>query len=104
MEHTVSATEARAHFGEIIRRANRDQQTIIVERDGKPCVVVISVDEYRRLKAGEASRAWRESLLAIRQLRSEINAHRTEPLTPPEDVIRKMREERSERITGLRRR
>jgi prevent-host-death family protein len=43
MEHVVSATEARIHFGELMRRAVEKQVPTIVERGGEPHVVILSV-------------------------------------------------------------
>lgn len=45
----VTATQARSHFGEMIRRANVGQETIVVERDGIPTVVILSVPRYEEL-------------------------------------------------------
>jgi prevent-host-death family protein len=36
MKRTVSATQARIHFGELMRRVVESQEPIIVERGGKP--------------------------------------------------------------------
>ncbi len=46
----MSATEARVHFGELMRRVVEGQEPVIVERGGKPKVVVLSVAEYERLR------------------------------------------------------
>ncbi len=40
MQTTISATEARTHFGEIMQDAVRLQQPIVVEKAGKPQVVM----------------------------------------------------------------
>jgi len=45
----LSATQARIHFGEVIKRACKDGEHVIVERDGIPMVVILSVPEYERL-------------------------------------------------------
>jgi prevent-host-death family protein len=45
MDRVVSATEARIHFGELMRRAVENHKTIVVECGGKSHVVVISVEE-----------------------------------------------------------
>lgn len=44
----VSATEARVHFGEMMRRAELGE-TLVVERAGQPKVVVMSVECFDRL-------------------------------------------------------
>ena len=57
MESRMSATEARRHFGELLRRVIEDQTPVIVERGGKPQVVFVSLAEYERLLARQADRA-----------------------------------------------
>lgn len=51
MNTRVSATKARVHFGEILRRVENNE-TITVERGGEPKAVIISIEEYKRLKSG----------------------------------------------------
>jgi prevent-host-death family protein len=97
VERTITATEARVHFGELMRQIADSGETIIVERGGKPVVAVLSIDDYRRLQcdAGERDRA-RERLREFHEeLRKEL-AGRTLP--PAEDVIREGRDERDEQI------
>lgn len=49
-ETIVSATHARIHFGEVMRTAVEQSSPVVVERSGKPLVVVISVEEYEKLR------------------------------------------------------
>ena len=103
MKRVVSATEARIHFGELMRRAVEDQEPIIVERGGKPHVVLLSVDEYERLQAGQQREDWRAALERAIGVGARIAARRGgQPLTAPEEVIRQAREERDAQLTGLR--
>jgi prevent-host-death family protein len=97
MERTVSATEARAHFGEMMRRAVEDRETIIVERSGKPQVVLLSMGEYERLRTvKDAGGTWQELLQRAREsIEADLGKR---PLPPPEVVIRQMREERDEQL------
>ena len=46
---TMSATEARVHFGEVFRRM-RDNEIITVEHGDKPEAVFHSVEDYQRLR------------------------------------------------------
>ena len=41
----ISATEAKTHFGELIRRANWGKDYVIVERDGIPTLGILDADE-----------------------------------------------------------
>ena len=43
MSKTMSATDARIHFGELMRHVTERQEPVFVERAGKLQVVVISV-------------------------------------------------------------
>lgn len=49
MSNVMSATQARVHFGEVLRRVENNE-VITVERGGEPKAVVISIAEYQRLK------------------------------------------------------
>ena len=53
MERAMSATEARVHFGEVLRNVVEEETPIVVERGGKPQVVVLSMAAYPRLKSGQ---------------------------------------------------
>jgi len=69
----LSATQAKAHFGELIHRVQQGNEYIIVERDGIPVLGILNADEledyldvrdaplraqihqgYREYKAGKA--------------------------------------------------
>lgn len=74
--HTVTATEARVHFGEMIRIVRDQGGTVIVERAGEPEAAIISMDDLRELRRhkpqsnagprtiGERFLAMREEILA----------------------------------------
>ena len=46
----MSATEARVHFGEVLRRVTEGDEVVIVERGGKPSAAVIPIQEFERLQ------------------------------------------------------
>ena len=50
MLHTISATDARIRFGEVIRRAYSGQEHLVVEKDGIPVVVILSVPDYEEMR------------------------------------------------------
>ena len=101
MERSMSATEARIHFGELMRRVVEDQEPIVVERAGKPHVVVISIDEYERLNAARDDREdWRDLVSQARErVRAELGDR---SLTPPEEILQLTRDERDEQLTHMR--
>lgn len=102
MERVVTATEARVHFGEMIQRVINNQETIIVERSGEPQIVLLSLVQYQRLKAAEerAQVGWRQRVDEAReQIAHDLNGAE---LKPPEEIIRRMREERDAQLMDLR--
>jgi prevent-host-death family protein len=54
---TISATEARTHLGELMRRVVEHGETVIVEHRGKPAMAVVSVAEYERLRSKQPAAA-----------------------------------------------
>ena len=46
---TVSLAEARDHLGEMIKRAQSGQEAIVVESDGVPMAVILSLPRYEQL-------------------------------------------------------
>ena len=100
MAGKVSATEARIHLGELMRRVVEGGGPIIVERGGKPYVVLLSVEEYEHLVKGQRPEDWRERVTQAReQIRADLGGRK---LTPPEEVLRQIREERDAQLLGLR--
>lgn len=94
MARVVTATEARVHFGELMRRVVENEETVIVERAGKPQVAVVPVAAYERLTAQSPARPhWQELLeKAHDRIRRDLGDRE---LPPAEELLREMREERS---------
>jgi prevent-host-death family protein len=98
--YVISATEARIRFGELMRRAVESDEPIVVERGGKSHVVVLSVDAYERLLAGQQTEDWKD---LVRQARDEIVTDLDgRELPPPEEILKQMREGRDEQLLALR--
>jgi prevent-host-death family protein len=96
---TISATEARVHFGKLMRSVVENDQPVIVERAGKPEVVVLAVDKYQRMKAAEQRESWKSTFKRIQEIGDAIRMRREDvPLPDPAEVIHQMREERSEQL------
>ncbi len=94
MQKTISATQARIHFGEIMKQAKIGP--VIVERDGKAEVVVISKKAYDQLIAASNGAELQKKIdILHNKIRLEL-AGRTLP--DPAEVIRKGREDRDEQI------
>lgn len=96
----VTESEARQRFGELLRDVAEGQETVLIEKDGETQAVVISLDEYTRLREKVSSPGgdWKGQLDRVRERIAEELGDR--PLPPAEDVIRRMREERDEQIFG----
>ncbi len=100
MSQTVSATEARIHLGKLMRRVVESGRPIIVERGGKPYVVLLSVEAYERLVKGQQQEDWRRLVAQARdRVRADLGGR---DLRPPEEVLRQVREERDAQLLGLR--
>ena len=99
MKKTLSATEARVHFGELLRAVSEDEATYVVERRGKPQVVVISAERYEHLtKFGTEELDWWRNLLEARALFQE--ELKGKELPDPVELINAGRQERDDAILG----
>ena len=79
-----------------MRRAVESGRPIIVERGGKPHVVVVSVDRYDRLLLRQKQGDWRE---AVQRARTQNQADLSgRGLPPPEQILAQMREARDEQL------
>jgi prevent-host-death family protein len=100
MERRIAATEARIHFGKVLREVAEEGYRIIVERSGEPQAVILSVADYERLKTGQPPTRWKD---LVREARTSIEADLGgRELPPPDEIIRRMREERDEQLVDLR--
>ncbi len=106
MAKTVSATEARIHFGELMRRVVEENEGIIVERAGKPMVAIVSISDYEALETlkKEQQAQWQQAIDRLEEIGEKVKQRLADKAIPtPEELIRQMREERSEiHLTYLR--
>jgi prevent-host-death family protein len=49
-EISYSATEVKNRFGKILREAAQYGEPIVIERDGKPVAVIMSIETYERTR------------------------------------------------------
>lgn len=94
---TVSATEARVHFGELMRRVVEEQEPVIVARGGQPQVVVVSLEQYDQLVANQAQEPDWRTLLRETHLRISRELD-DQKLPAADELIHQMREERDEQL------
>lgn len=99
MTKTVTATEARVHFGELMRRVVEGNEQVVVERGGKPQVVVLSLGEFERLRAGQPDleqEDWKVRLERLHErIRTESDGRDWPDIT---ELVRESREERDAQI------
>jgi len=50
---TVSALQARAHFGKLLQRVETERRSLLIEKRGSPKAVLLSIKDYVRLAAPE---------------------------------------------------
>jgi len=98
MERIIGATEVRVHFGELMRTIVEQNQIVVVERDGRPQVVVLSVESYRKLQATGQRPAWQLALARASAVGERIAARRVTPLPPVDSILQETREERDAQI------
>ncbi|MBN1259741.1 MAG: type II toxin-antitoxin system Phd/YefM family antitoxin [Anaerolineae bacterium] len=99
MEKTISATEARIHFGELMRKVNEENQPYIVERSGEPAVVVLSYENYTHIKAGQTEEDWECAIQLAEQSRLRMRHELGDKQLPPlDETIHEMREERDREL------
>jgi prevent-host-death family protein len=84
-QNVVSALTARTQFGQILKRAAEQDERFVVDRRGKPSVIIMSVRDYIRNIAPTpaAYQAIRQeakmngsSSLSMREVNREIAAYR----------------------------
>ena len=85
---TLSATEARIHFGEVIKRAYVGREHLVVEKGGIPVVVILSFPDYEQL-ISQAKLARFERLSRAAGLEAERQGLTEEQLEEELERIRK---------------
>jgi prevent-host-death family protein len=102
MEKIVNATEAKMHFGKLMRRATEDGEIIIVERSGIPQIVIMSISEFERMRSARRQDGLEITFRRIRSLKRTIHerlAREGKKLPDPSELINELREERNGGIT-----
>lgn len=70
---TIPATEARIHFGELLKRVYKNGEHLTIEKDGLPIATLLSHTEYELLRR---SAALRELDVLNRSVNREMQAKR----------------------------
>lgn len=61
---TLTATEVKNRFGAVLKEVTRTGGPIVVERDGQPVAIILSVAEYETLQKGTTLLGSSELLLS----------------------------------------
>ena len=85
MTNVVSALTARTQFGQIMRRASSKNERFLVDRRGKPSVIIMSVQDYIATVAPEPK--W------LAKIRAQSAKNGTDKLTTGEinSIVSKVR-------------
>jgi prevent-host-death family protein len=95
MIKVVTATEARIHFGEILREVEEKGEVILVKRSGTPAAVIAPAKRLDDLvEPKPAAPLWESDLDEIHELVRREQKGR--PLPDVVDLFDEMRRERSE--------
>lgn len=100
-ERTISATEARVHFGELLDSVTRNMDIVYVQRSGVPQVVVVPVAVWKRHQQQEDP--WTAAARRMEAYWDYMDKARAASAREPvevdvEEVIRKGREDRDEQL------
>jgi prevent-host-death family protein len=74
MSRTISSSDAKSRFGEVLKWASEDQEEVVVKLYGEPTAVVISMTTYQQLEEMRKQERKRRALRDLEQLRREISA------------------------------
>lgn len=72
MPRTVSATEAKNRLGAIVEYAVKNPDGVIIESRGKPRAVILSFEEYQKVKKAQEQMRRQEALAKLRALAEEV--------------------------------
>lgn len=100
-KRTVSATEARVHFGELLDSVAMRNDIVFVERAGEALVVVVSLAEWQRHSGAENDR-WAGVADMMEEHWAYLSDKYGDGLTDfdVEEDLRAAREERDEQLVG----
>ncbi|HEY9797144.1 MAG TPA: type II toxin-antitoxin system Phd/YefM family antitoxin [Leptolyngbyaceae cyanobacterium] len=96
MSRAIDATEVGKHISELIQQVVEQQQPLIIESEGKPQVVMLSIAEYERLLSANRVEVGQTPLgRKLSRIRQQIVAM-GEPLLGWDEVNREVADCRGE--------
>ena len=85
----INATEARQHFGKVIQRAYVGNEHLVVEKNNLPVVVILSVQDYEKMRQAAA-------LHNLEELNRALNREAKAQGLTPEALDREIKEIKSQ--------
>jgi prevent-host-death family protein len=79
MPETMSLAAVKARFSELVDRVERQQDRVVVTRNGKPAAVLISADDLERLEETLAVMSDRSIVSQIRESQKAVAAGESGP-------------------------
>ena len=95
MPETMSLAAVKARFSELVDRVERQQDRVVVTRNGKPAAVLISADDLESLEETLAVMSDRSIAAQIRENRQAIAAG--EPGSDLDELRTSLEQRRSDR-------
>jgi prevent-host-death family protein len=86
MPKTVSASEVKARFGQIVKWTTDNKDEVIVKLYGEPTVVIMPYSEYEELEKLRKQEQKRKALESLEELRKE--ARRQNPEVVQETLLK----------------
>lgn len=74
MPKTVSASEAKTRLGSLVDWAVESQDDVIIETYGEPKAVLMSYEEYQKVRDLREKARCEEALARLEQLRQQVSA------------------------------
>jgi prevent-host-death family protein len=81
MVRTISATEAKNRLGEVMGWVRENQDEIIIESRGQPAAVIMSYEEYEKIRNLKEQQRREEIFNRLEQLREQVSARNTDIMT-----------------------
>lgn len=88
MSETLPLAEVKNRFSEVVERVQRERDRVVVTKNGRPAVLLVSVEEMEALEETLALLSEPTALAAIREGQSDFAAGRVEELTKAEAIER----------------
>jgi prevent-host-death family protein len=86
MPKTVSSSEAKSKFGEIVKWSTENKDEVIVKLYGEPAVVIMPYSEYEEVEKLRKREQRRKAWEALEKLRKEVQENM--PAIPAEEAYR----------------